>query len=247
METENNNTNLAILYEDNDIVVINKPHGLLVHRSKTDFYEKESAVDQLRSHFQKNIYTVHRLDKPTSGVLIFAFNKDSASSLSKQFENRSIKKEYVALVRGKPQKDGLIDHPLVEEKDPLSDKKARSKQEPQDAQTEIQTLKTIELPIQVDKYPTSIYSLVRAIPKTGRKHQIRRHLRHINCPIIGDINHGSSKHNRFFENEYNIRRLLLACTVMTFHHPKTGVQLSIKASLSPEFSKLLNKLGISYE
>ena len=234
---------IPILYQDQHIIAINKPHGLLVHRSKMDFHETESAVDYLREKLGQQIFTVHRLDKPTSGVLVFALSSEVAKELSEQFFLKSVKKEYTAIVRGVPADDVVIDHPLKEEKDELSDKKARKDTPPQEAITHVKLLAKVELPIQVDKYPTSRYALVRANPVTGRKHQIRRHLRHINHPIIGDINHGSGKHNRFFENEFKIRRLLLACTQMTFQHPKTGVQLNIKAPLSSDMQNIMIKLG----
>lgn len=234
---------IPILYQDQDLIIINKPAGLLVHRTKMDFHETESAVDHLREKLGQQIFTVHRLDKPTAGVLIFALSSENAKTLSEQFMNKTVQKEYTAIVRGVPESEVIINHPLKEEKDELSDKKARKDTPPQEAITHVRLIAKVELPYQVDKYPTSRYSLVKANPITGRKHQIRRHLRHINCPIIGDINHGSGKHNRFFENEFKIRKLLLACTQITFQHPKTGVQLNIKADLSDDFKGIMEKLG----
>lgn len=234
--------NIEILYQDSEIIAINKPHGLLVHRTKADFNEKESVVDFFRDQNIK-VYTVHRLDKPTSGVLIFALSSETARELSEQFLNRSVQKKYLAIVRGTPNPEVIIDHPLKEELDKMTDKMARKDKPPQEAITHIRTLANAELPIQVDKYPTSRYSLVEAKPLTGRKHQIRRHLRHINHPIIGDITHGNSKHNRFFESEYKIRKLLLACVKMTFKHPKTGSELTITAQVSPEFRMISEKFG----
>lgn len=234
---------IPILFQDDDLIVINKPHGLLVHKTKMDFYEMTSALDYLREKFGNELYSVHRLDKPTAGVLVFARSKEMARVLSEQFASHSVKKEYWAIVRGIPKDFTEINHALKEEIDPLSDKKARTDKPAQEAITQVKLLATAELPIKVDKYPTSRYALVSAMPITGRKHQIRRHLRHINHPIIGDINHGSSKHNRFFENEFKVRKLLLICTQMTFQHPKTGIQLSIKADLSQDFKFIMEKLG----
>lgn len=233
---------LEILYQDNEIIAVNKPHGLLVHRTKADFNEKESVVDYFRDQNIK-VFTVHRLDKPTSGVLIFALSAEMARSLSEQFLKRTVKKKYLAVVRGTPKAEQVIDHPLKEELDKMTDKMARKDKSAQEAITHIRTLVQVELPVQVDKYPTSRYALVEAKPLTGRKHQIRRHLRHINHPIIGDITHGSSKHNRFFESEFKIRRLLLSCTQMTFQHPKTGVELTINAKLSNEFNHIIERFG----
>lgn len=235
---------LPILFEDQDLIVINKPHGLLVHRTKMDFFETESVVDLMREQLKSQIFTIHRLDKPTSGVLVMAKNQEMARLMSEEFAGRNVHKKYIAFVRGVLKEDTSIDHPLKEELDDISDKKANRNKPPQDALTRVKLLGKVELPVQVDKYPTSRYSLVEATPITGRKHQIRRHLRHINHPIIGDITHGSGKHNRFFENEYKIRKLLLTCTEISFKHPKTMTQLTIEAPLSSEFSDLLKKLDI---
>jgi len=234
--------NMEILYQDNDILAINKPHGLLVHKTKLDFNETQSAVDYLREAIG-SVFPVHRLDKPTAGVLLFALSSEMARKLSLEFAERRVKKEYLAIVRGVPKDEVLIDHPLKEEMDDISDKKANKNKPPQDAVTQIQLLSSVELPIQVDKYPTSRYSLVLAKPLTGRKHQIRRHLRHINHPIIGDITHGSGKHNRFFESQFKIRKLLLTCTKMNFTHPRTGIPISIEAPVSEEFQKILTQFN----
>lgn len=235
--------NLEILYQDEHIIAVNKPHGLLVHRTKADFNETQSVVDTLRDELKLTIYTVHRLDKPTSGVLIFALSSEVARSLSEQFAARTVQKKYLAVVRGVPPAEATIDYPLKEELDKMTDKMARKNKPAQVAVTKIRTIVQVELPFEVDKYPTTRYALVEAKPLTGRKHQIRRHLRHINNPIIGDTTHGSGKHNRFFESQFKIRRLLLACTQMTFQHPKTGVELTIKANLSHEFNQVLEKFG----
>lgn len=233
---------LSIIFQDNDLLVVNKPHGLLVHRTKMDFGEKESVVDHLRDKGLQ-VFPVHRLDKPTSGVLIFALSSEVARSMSELFAARKVQKKYLAVVRGVPPAEAVIDHPLKEELDKITDKLARKDKPAQEAITHIKTLVQVELPVLVDKYPTSRYSLVEAKPVTGRKHQIRRHLRHINHPIIGDVTHGNSKHNRFFENEFKIRRLLLACTQMTFQHPKTGVELTINANVSSEFNEIIERFG----
>jgi len=220
---------LEILYQDN--------------KTKMDFGEKESFVDFLLDGMNIKVFPVHRLDKPTSGVLIFALSSEMARVLSEQFLHRKVKKKYLAVVRGTPKPQDTIDHPLREELDKISDKMARKDKPAQEAVTHIKTLAQIELPVQVDKYPTSRYALVEANPVTGRKHQIRRHLRHINHSINGDGTHGNSKHNRVFENEFKIRRLLLTCKQMTFQHPKTDVELTINAQLSSEFNEIIERLG----
>jgi tRNA pseudouridine65 synthase len=236
---------LPIIYQDQHLIIINKPAGLLVHRTKMDFGETESAVNFLRNQLGVKVFPVHRLDKPTSGVLIFALSADVARIMSKEFIERRVDKKYLAVVRGIPEQYVVIDYPLKEELDEISDKYASQNKPAKEAITHVKLLATIELPIQVDKYSTSLYSLVEAKPITGRKHQIRRHLRHINNPIIGDINHGSGVHNRFFETEFKIRKLLLACTEISFVHPKSNTQMVIKASLPEDFINIMKKLGWS--
>lgn len=237
---------LPILFEDEDIIVINKPLGLLVHRTKMDFGETKSVVTHMKDQIGQQVYTVHRLDKPTSGVLIMAKNSEMAKIISLEFAERRVHKKYLALVRGQFPSEAIIDHPLKEELDKISDKMAKKDKPAQSALTHAKFLESIELHVSVDKYPTSIYSLVEASPVTGRKHQVRRHLRHLNHPIIGDINYGSSKHNRYFENEFQIRRLYLACIEMSFQHPRKKEQLKIQAPLDQDFVRVLKKLGFSY-
>lgn len=234
---------LPILFQDDDIVVVNKPSGLLVHRSAIDRQETVFALQLVRDQLGQRVYPVHRLDRPTSGVLVFALSSENARKLSIEFAEGRVAKTYLAVVRGTPPAEALIDYPLKEELDEKADPWARTDKPSQPAVTAISTLNTIELPIKVDKYPTSRYALVKAQPKTGRKHQIRRHLRHLGHPIIGDVAHGSGKHNRFFRTEFEVNRLLLACTEMSFLHPRESRMVNVKAPLSDEFQALVVKLG----
>lgn len=234
---------LPILYHDADFIAIHKPSGLLVHRTPMAPLVSENVVDILETQMQQKVYPVHRLDRPTSGVLILALTNEMARALAEDFQNRNVEKEYLAIVRGVPPKTALIDHPLKEELDKIADFQARQDKEAKPAVTAIETLATIEFPVQVDKFPTSRYSLVKAKPQTGRKHQIRRHLRHLGHPIVGDVNHGSGKHNRYFAEAHGVKRLLLACTAMSFVHPRTQKKVLISAPLSEDFQGLLNKFG----
>jgi tRNA pseudouridine65 synthase len=234
---------LPILYQDQDLIVVNKYSGLLVHRSAIDAKAEEFAVQMLRDQLGQKVYPVHRLDRPTSGALVFAFSSESARHLSQEFSEGRVKKTYLAVVRGVSPSEVIIDYPLKEELDKLADKKAREDKPAQNAITQISTLASIEIPIAVDKFPTSRYSLVKAVPKTGRKHQIRRHLRHLGHPIIGDVSHGSGKHNRFFRDHFQIPRLLLACTEISFLHPKENTFIRVQAPLSEDFKNLIEKLG----
>lgn len=233
---------LKVLYRDEDCIAIVKPSGLLVHRSSLAHGETQFAVQILRDQIGQNVFTVHRLDRPTSGVMLFALNSGFANQLAEMFAERKIEKTYLAVVRGVPPEEALIEHPIKEELDPYGDPFASPDKEAKEAITFVKRLATIEFPVQVDRYPTSRYSLVRANPKTGRRHQIRRHLRHLGHPIIGDVNHGVGKHNRYFAEAHGVKRLLLACTELKFQHPKTQKEVQITAPLCDDFTELVNKL-----
>lgn len=234
---------LPILFQDEDLVVVNKYSGLLVHRSAIDRFADVFAVQMLRDQLGKKVYPVHRLDRPTSGALVFALSAENARRLSFEFSEGRVRKTYAAVVRGIPPLTSVIDYPLKEELDDKADPLARLDKAAQKAVTEISTLASVEFPVKVDKFPTTRYSLVKAWPKTGRKHQIRRHLRHLGHPIIGDVSHGSGKHNRYFRENFQINRLLLACTEISFLHPQKNVNLTVPAPLAQDFKSLLDQFG----
>lgn len=235
--------NLPILYRDTDIVVVHKPSGLMVHRSALDPWATQFAVQMVRDQIGQHVYPVHRLDRGTSGALIFALSSAAARHLTRQFEDHLVAKTYLAVVRGTPQAHVHLDYPLKEILDDKADPLADKNKSAQSAVTEFEAVATKELPVRVDKYPTSRYALVRAYPKTGRKHQIRRHLRHLGHPIIGDVTYGVGKHNRFFANTFKVRRLLLACTEVKFTQPSSGESVHVHAPLAPEFASVLHQLG----
>jgi len=234
---------LPILYQDDHVVVVSKPSGLLVHRSAIDRCAKIFALQMLRDQIAKTVYPVHRLDRATSGALIFALSSDSARALAHQFAHGQVIKKYLAIVRGVPQREIVLDYPLKEELDAKVDTMAQQDKPPQPAITSFSTLASYEFPVMVDKFPTSRYALVLARPKTGRKHQIRRHLRHLGHPIVGDVTHGSGKHNRFFRESFKTKRLLLACTEVSFTHPTTNEKLTVRAPLAEDFRTIVQALG----
>ncbi|QEY14976.1 tRNA pseudouridine(65) synthase TruC [Cellvibrio sp. KY-GH-1] len=231
---------LPIIYCDEHLVAINKPSGLLVHRSEIDRHETRFAMQLVRDQLGQQVFPVHRLDKPTAGVLIFALSAHIAKKMGDIFSQHSLEKTYIALVRGHTPASIVVDHPLIEELDKYTDKKARSDKPAQTAVTVFKTLATIELPFSVDKYPSTRYSLVECKPRTGRKHQIRRHLKHISHPIIGDAKHGKGIHNRFFQNQFNCSGLMLAATELQFNHPVTQAPLKFVAPLEAKFSRVLH-------
>lgn len=231
---------LPILYRDEHLLAVHKPAGLLVHRSPIDRHETRFALQLVRDQIGQRVYPVHRLDKPTSGLLLFATSGDAAHRLAQQFASHSLQKTYVAVVRGACSGEGIIDHPLREDDDSYSDE--RGDKPAQSAVTHYCALASIELPYRVDKYPSSRYSLVQCQPLTGRRHQLRRHLKHINHPIIGDAKHGKSSHNRLFTQLFGSQRLLLAATELHIAHPYTDEPLSLVAPLEANFYALLNQL-----
>lgn len=234
---------LPVLFQDEDVVVVNKTSGLLVHRSAIDRHATEFAMQTVRDQIGRAVYPVHRLDRPTSGALVFALSSRAARSLAEAFAGGEVSKEYIAIVRGVPPREVILDYALKEELDAKSDAMARTDKPPQNAVTAFQTLASYEFQTPVDKFPTSRYALVQARPQTGRKHQIRRHLHHLGHPIIGDVMYGSGKHNRFFRTELQSHRLLLACTQVSFPHPNGKHIQTVRAPLAEEFLKVVKTLG----
>ena len=234
---------LPILYRDEQIVVIDKPANLLVHRSEIDRHETRFAIQILRDQIGQRVWPAHRLDRGTSGVLLFGLNSEIASRLGKQFEAGTVAKRYWAVVRGHPAERGSIDHALSRQRDAYEFIGENSSQEAQPALTNYRRLASCELPFAVDRYPTSRYALLELEPVTGRRHQLRRHLKHIAHPIIGDATYGKGRHNRFFAEQFGCHRLLLACTSLSFEHPLSGQRLEIKTPVSGEFATTLALLG----
>ncbi|RYZ98072.1 MAG: pseudouridylate synthase, partial [Moraxellaceae bacterium] len=199
-------------------------------------------MQMLRNQIGQHVFPVHRLDKPTSGVLVFALHAEIAALMGNIFSEHRLEKTYVAIVRGVVPQYLLLDYPLAEELDKYTDKNAQAP-EPKSAITEFFRLADVVLPYTVDKYPESRYSLVKCLPKTGRKHQLRRHLKHISHPIIGDAKHGKGNHNRFFQQTFGAHRLLLSATELAFVHPILKTELKLIAPLDDTMSMLVKRFG----
>ena len=157
---------LEILYQDDYLLAINKPSGLLVHKSMIDRHEIYFAMKMLRDQIGQWVYPIHRLDKPTSGVLLFALDSTTAKVMSEQFKVHTIQKTYIAVVRGYAPESGEIEHALTEKLDKIADKKASKDKEAQEAITAFKRLDTVELDIAVGRYEKTRYSLVELKPKT---------------------------------------------------------------------------------
>lgn len=228
---------LTVLYRDEVLLVVHKPAGLLVHRSPIDRHETEFALQYARALNNGNhVYPVHRLDRPTSGVLVFARDPATARKLGQAMMAGDVSKTYRAMVRGWPAARGLIDHPLREEPE---DRRLKGVEQPiREARTRFRTVATTEIPVAIERYPTSRYALVELYPETGRKHQLRRHMKHISHPIIGDANHGRGRHNRYFAERFGEGRLMLAATRIEFAHPVSGEPVVIDADPEPSFQQV---------
>ncbi len=240
---------LEILYQDDHLVVIHKPAGLLVHRSMIARHETRFAVQLLRDQIGRHVYPAHRLDRGTSGILVFALDPAIAATLAGAFECQRVTKRYFAIVRGHPAEEGSIDHPLRRQRDPY-DARAEPPEQcdeaPQPALTHFKRLATAELPHAVDRYPTSRYALLMLEPVTGRRHQLRRHMKHIAHPIIGDATHGKGVHNRFFASCFGVDRLLLASVHARFPHPVSNRPVALTAPPAADFLAVAASLGWSH-
>ncbi|WP_316800348.1 pseudouridine synthase [Pedobacter frigidisoli] len=226
---------LEIVYQDEHLIAINKPHGLLVHKSSIAKDATEFALQMLRDQVGRHVNPTHRIDRKTSGILLFAFDKDTEIAMQQQFMNTQTNKKYLAILRGFAPDAMEIDHPLAKENGSM-----------QDAFTAFRTLQRAELDVPMGKHPTSRYSLVEANPKTGRMHQLRRHFSHIFHPIIGDRTHGCNKQNKLFLEKWDMTTMLLHASELSFLHPKTREQIHIKADLHDEFKRVMDFMKMKF-
>ncbi|CAH0538903.1 tRNA pseudouridine(65) synthase TruC [Vibrio marisflavi] len=234
---------LEIIYQDDYLVAVNKPAGMLVHRSWLDKHETVFVMQTLRDQIGQHVFPLHRLDRPTSGVLVFALSSEVASQVMPMFAEHNMEKTYHAIVRGWIEQEEVLDYALKVELDKIADKFASEEKEAQEAITAYKPLAKVELPYSTGKFPTSRYCLMELKPKTGRKHQLRRHMHHLSHPIIGDTTHGDGKHNRLFRDKYAANRLMLHASRLEFTHPITNENLVLKASLDQTWLHLLEEFG----
>lgn len=234
---------LKILYQDEYIVAVDKPAGLFVHRSFMDKDEIYFALQLIRDQIGQYVYPLHRIDRPTSGVLLFGLTQDVARIMGQAFSERKVAKTYYALTRGYLLSDGKIDYPLKEKLDDLGDKNVSRNKEAQSAITHYQSIATASLPLPLGKYTSVRYSLIKCQPHTGRRHQIRRHLAHLRHPIIGDINYGDNKQNPFFGEQFGFKRLMLIAKQLAFEHPITGSKVLIETDFDEQWQLVFKRLN----
>ncbi len=209
-----------ILYRDERIVAAHKPAGLLVHRGWAR--DRDVLMMRVRDAVGCHVHPIHRLDRGASGVVLFALDPEAARALSEQFQRREVTKTYLALVRGVPREQRLtIDHAI-----PRTEGGERV-----ESVTDVQRLAVF-----------GRYAWVQAQPRTGRMHQIRRHLKHISCPLIGDVKYGKGEHNRLFRERYNLHRLALHAARLALTHPFTGRPLVIDADLAADLAAVVAQL-----
>jgi len=220
---------LEILYQDEYMIAINKPHGLLVHRTKMATDAKIFALQLLRDQISQPVFPAHRLDRKTGGVLLFALNKEMDSLLQQMFAYKKMDKTYLAIVRGYLEDEGKIDYPLTNDSG-----------KSQDAVTSYRLLDKTELDVPFGMFSTSRYSLVELKPETGRMHQLRKHMAHIFHPIIADRTHGCNKQNKLFKEKWGMETMLLHAQTLSFEHPITNEKVTIKAQIQSEFQRMMN-------
>jgi len=224
---------LEIIFQDEHLVVINKPHGLLVHQSPIARDAEEFALQMLRDQIGQNVWPAHRLDRKTGGLLIFSLSKEANALAQQLFRENQIKKNYLAIVRGHTPDEMEIDYPLKKENGVV-----------QEAFTFFKTLQKAEIDIALGKHPTSRYSLVEAEPQTGRMHQLRKHFAHIHHPIIGDRPHGCNKQNKLFKEIWEMDTMLLHASELQFIHPVSKEKIDLKAPLQSEFMRVMKLLNM---
>lgn len=214
---------MELLYRDDDLVVANKPSGMLVHRGWAN--DRVVAMTEVRDAIGHWVYPVHRLDRGTSGALVFGLSSEVAAALGAAFAGGRVGKRYLALVRGIPSASQVIDHAIP-----------RKPGGPRvDAVTEVELLAVFE----------NRYALVEARPRTGRLHQVRRHLKHISCPIIGDVRYGKGEHNRLFRERFGLHRLALHCAALEVPRPRGDGSLAVRAPLPDDLARPFAAMGIA--
>ena len=212
---------LSILHRDEILLAVDKPSGLAVHRGAAR--DRVVALQLVRDQVGRHVHAVHRLDRATSGVLLFALDPGTARRMQERFEAGGVEKRYLALVRGIPPEEGVIDHPVPRDED--------GPRVP--AATEFRRLAVFER-----------YALVEARPLTGRRHQIRRHFKHLSHPLIGDVRYGKGEHNRLFRERFGLHRLALHALELAFDHPETGERLRIAAPVPEDLAGPLRAMGM---
>ena len=225
---------LKILFEDTYVIAVHKPNNILVHHSAmaNNQLEEKSMVQLLQDQLGKKYFPVHRLDRKTSGIILYSKKKEFVSKFQKLFMSNVIEKKYIGLVRGFIAESGKIDSPV----------KGRDANVHKEALTFFKRKQTYEIPIKVGPYENSRYSLVELSPKTGRLHQLRIHMNKISHPLIGDPKYGDRFHNRMFEDHFHNEALFLHAKTLSFTHPFTNNQLHLETDYPDNWKRVIELL-----
>lgn len=227
---------IPLIYDDADLLAVDKPAGLAVHRSRMVARDEVYLIDRLREQVGGTLHLANRLDRATSGLLLVARTREVAAALGEQLMSRRVAKTYLAIVRGWPDDEGVIDYPLTV---------GSMTGERKPAQTRWRTLARAEVPIALGRYPQQRYALLELTPETGRYRQLRRHLHHVHHPIIGDSTLGRGEHNRLFRQHFRSHRLLLHAWRLSLVHPTNGQMLELEAPLDDTWRQLLERFDWS--
>jgi tRNA pseudouridine65 synthase len=223
---------MKILWQDDAIIAVEKPAGMLVH--PTDLTGRETTcVDVVSEIAGCRVMPIHRLDRKVAGVLLFAKSSAVARVLGSQFQNREVEKHYVALVRGWTEESFEVDHEVPSIRGHCK----------RQATTVFKQLAKTEIAASISKYDTARFSLVSAQPLTGRYHQIRRHLKHVHHPIIGDTVYGRGEYNQFFRRHFDYEGMFLVAVGLKFCHPLSAERVHITCELNADLSQLIHRLG----
>jgi tRNA pseudouridine65 synthase len=224
---------IEIIYKDEYIVAVNKPAGLLVHRTNFAEEEKDFLLQKVRNQIRQRVYPVHRLDRQTSGIILFALTPEVAAILSESFKTDQIQKQYYCIGRGHMKESIDLDYAIKNER---NNKRI-------EARTLFTPIQHIELPIPTGPYDTSRYTLIEAVPKTGRWHQIRQHLGHLRHYIIGDKRHGDHRHNKTWVNELDCPFMMLHAKKIVFPHPESKESMTLTAEFPEHWKSIFERFG----
>lgn len=227
-----------VLFREDGLLAVNKPAGMPVHGSRILEGSPRTLLTQVRGLEGKLMHVAHRLDRPVSGVMLFADNRELLAGLGRSFDQGEVEKTYLSIARGWTEPEGEIAHPLLPPKDVR-----RPGDTPRESLTRYERIANVEVPVAVGRYATARYSLLALYPKTGRRHQLRMHLKHVSHPLVGDTTYGRGEHNRMFRERMGCRRLLLHAWTLVFNHPGNGRRLRIHAPLDDEFGGVVEALG----
>lgn len=225
---------LALLYRDEGMAIVNKPSGISVHKGMDR--ASDNVLSRLHRQLDAWVWPSHRLDRATSGALVFALNEHAASVLARAFQDGLANKTYLAWTRGAPEpREGTIDHPVP---------KSEESEERVDALTHYSTVAI------ANDVRTSAprYGLVVCQPETGRYHQIRRHLRHLHCPILGDTTYGDGKENKALRAHGGLTRLALHAIALSIPHwSDTSRRVEVMAPIPEDLRAPMRAYGVSDE